>query len=164
MLVARSDLIFQIAMPRSRADSSTDDEPSTSERQQHSRRSRRRPFASSPFASLSAVSGRLDLSPIAATPPPPTICFSRHRPTHQQTQPKAPPPTIRKASSDKPLTDVIAGALARAASQSTIHPLDTLKVRIQAGRMNQGELRMAGELQGVLDLQGGCLSERQSAR
>jgi hypothetical protein len=33
----------------------------------------------------------------------------------------------------RPLTDVLAGALARAASQSIIHPLDTLKVRLQAG-------------------------------
>ncbi|GIL92071.1 hypothetical protein Vretimale_14952 [Volvox reticuliferus] len=31
----------------------------------------------------------------------------------------------------KPASDVLAGALARAASQSTIHPLDTLKVRLQ---------------------------------
>eukprot|EP00227_Mantoniella_beaufortii_P003181 CAMPEP_0197614460 /NCGR_PEP_ID=MMETSP1326-20131121/59533_1 /TAXON_ID=1155430 /ORGANISM="Genus nov. species nov., Strain RCC2288" /LENGTH=440 /DNA_ID=CAMNT_0043183333 /DNA_START=1172 /DNA_END=2494 /DNA_ORIENTATION=- len=31
-----------------------------------------------------------------------------------------------------PVTDVIAGATARAASQSTIHPLDTVKVRMQA--------------------------------
>ena len=31
-----------------------------------------------------------------------------------------------------PLTDVMAGAAARAASQSTIHPLDTVKVRMQA--------------------------------
>lgn len=31
----------------------------------------------------------------------------------------------------KPLSDVFCGALARAASQSTIHPLDTLKVRLQ---------------------------------
>jgi len=31
-----------------------------------------------------------------------------------------------------PVTDVIAGATARAASQSTIHPLDTIKVRMQA--------------------------------
>ena len=35
----------------------------------------------------------------------------------------------------KPATDVLAGALARAASQSTIHPLDTLKVRLQTNRM-----------------------------
>mmetsp|Transcript_760 Transcript_760/g.2286 ORF Transcript_760/g.2286 Transcript_760/m.2286 type:complete len:407 (+) Transcript_760:1173-2393(+) len=33
----------------------------------------------------------------------------------------------------KPASDVAAGAIARAASQSTIHPLDTLKVRMQAG-------------------------------
>jgi hypothetical protein len=32
----------------------------------------------------------------------------------------------------KPASDVFAGALARALSQSTIHPLDTLKVRMQA--------------------------------
>lgn len=31
----------------------------------------------------------------------------------------------------KPATDVLAGAVARAASQGTIHPLDTLKVRLQ---------------------------------
>lgn len=35
----------------------------------------------------------------------------------------------------KPASDVVAGALARAASQSTIHPLDTLKVRMQTNRM-----------------------------
>lgn len=39
-----------------------------------------------------------------------------------------------QAAQLKPLSDVLAGALARAASQSTIHPLDTMKVRIQAGR------------------------------
>eukprot|EP00798_Chlamydomonas_sp_ICE-L_P018391 gene18391-24862_t len=32
----------------------------------------------------------------------------------------------------KPATDVIAGAFARACSQTTIHPLDTFKVRLQA--------------------------------
>ncbi|KAI8469511.1 MAG: mitochondrial carrier domain-containing protein [Monoraphidium minutum] len=32
----------------------------------------------------------------------------------------------------RPASDVLAGALARAASQSIIHPLDTLKVRLQA--------------------------------
>eukprot|EP01025_Chloroclados_australasicus_P024209 TRINITY_DN2435_c0_g2_i7.p3 TRINITY_DN2435_c0_g2~~TRINITY_DN2435_c0_g2_i7.p3 ORF type:complete len:235 (+),score=39.89 TRINITY_DN2435_c0_g2_i7:961-1665(+) len=31
----------------------------------------------------------------------------------------------------KPIQDVLAGAAARAASQSTIHPIDTLKVRLQ---------------------------------
>lgn len=39
---------------------------------------------------------------------------------------------MSSSSSDKTITDVIAGALARALSQSTIHPLDTLKVRMQA--------------------------------
>ncbi|RMZ52192.1 hypothetical protein APUTEX25_001582, partial [Auxenochlorella protothecoides] len=33
----------------------------------------------------------------------------------------------------KPVHDVVAGAMARAASQSTIHPLDTMKVRMQTG-------------------------------
>ena len=33
----------------------------------------------------------------------------------------------------KPASDVLAGAVARAASQGTIHPLDTLKVRMQHG-------------------------------
>ena len=37
------------------------------------------------------------------------------------------------AGADKPAHDVVAGAMARAASQSTIHPLDTMKVRMQAG-------------------------------
>ena len=32
----------------------------------------------------------------------------------------------------KPASDILAGAVARAASQGTIHPLDTLKVRMQA--------------------------------
>lgn len=42
-------------------------------------------------------------------------------------------PTLAKAASVAfPMTDVIAGGLARAASQSTIHPLDTVKVRMQA--------------------------------
>ncbi|GIM03575.1 hypothetical protein Vretimale_8315 [Volvox reticuliferus] len=41
--------------------------------------------------------------------------------------PKAPP-----SGGDKPIHDVLAGALARAISQGTIHPIDTLKVRMQA--------------------------------
>lgn len=39
----------------------------------------------------------------------------------------------------KPLSDVFCGALARAASQSTIHPLDTLKVRLQTNRTAGGK-------------------------
>lgn len=41
-------------------------------------------------------------------------------------------PIKRSKPVTKPLSDVFAGALARAMSQSTIHPLDTLKVRMQA--------------------------------
>ena len=44
--------------------------------------------------------------------------------------PPAPPPP---QPDHKPANDVVAGAMARAASQSTIHPLDTMKVRMQAG-------------------------------
>lgn len=42
----------------------------------------------------------------------------------------------------KPASDVLCGALARAASQSTIHPLDTLKVRIQARARTAGTTAM----------------------
>lgn len=55
-----------------------------------------------------------------------------------QRAPAAAPPAIalpREPKVDtKPATDVLAGALARAASQGTIHPLDTLKVRLQTGK------------------------------
>ena len=44
----------------------------------------------------------------------------------------APPATV-----EKPLNDVVAGAMARAASQGTIHPLDTLKVQMQVGKQTQ---------------------------
>lgn len=37
-------------------------------------------------------------------------------------------------ATDRPAHDVVAGAMARAASQSTIHPLDTMKVRMQLGK------------------------------
>ena len=46
--------------------------------------------------------------------------------------PSAPPATV-----EKPLNDVVAGAMARAASQGTIHPLDTLKVQMQVGKQTQ---------------------------
>lgn len=48
----------------------------------------------------------------------------------------------------KPVSDVVAGALARAASQGTIHPLDTLKVRLQAnkGAKLAGGLSKFGQL------------------
>lgn len=44
--------------------------------------------------------------------------------------PKSPSPP---KPDQKPAHDVVAGAMARAASQSTIHPLDTMKVRMQTG-------------------------------
>ena len=50
----------------------------------------------------------------------------------------------------KPASDVLAGALARAASQSTIHPLDTLKVRLQT-RLNVSSSR-SGTIQPLLGL------------
>ena len=45
---------------------------------------------------------------------------------------RRPPPPARAQVELKPASDVLAGAVARAASQSTVHPLDTLKVRMQA--------------------------------
>jgi len=44
----------------------------------------------------------------------------------------------KSKSKAKPMSDTVAGALARAASQSTIHPLDTVKVQMQAGTFGQG--------------------------
>lgn len=45
----------------------------------------------------------------------------------------------------KPMSDVFCGALARAASQSTIHPLDTLKVRLQTkGALAQASSAVPG--------------------
>ena len=46
----------------------------------------------------------------------------------------------------KPASDVIAGAVARAASQGTIHPLDTLKVRLQSGKSLKPVLAKASKL------------------
>ena len=59
-----------------------------------------------------------DSATVTTAPPPPT--------------PSSPPPPPH--TDGKPAHDVVAGAVARAASQSTIHPLDTMKVRMQAGR------------------------------
>lgn len=66
----------------------------------------------------------------------------------QTSRPKAPDAGVSGSSTsgsaagasapDKPAHDVVAGAMARAASQSTIHPLDTMKVRMQAGKAAQG--------------------------
>lgn len=46
----------------------------------------------------------------------------------------AKPPTTKVAVTTKPASDVMAGALARAGSQGFIHPLDTMKVKLQAGK------------------------------
>jgi hypothetical protein len=46
----------------------------------------------------------------------------------------------------KPMKDTVAGALARAASQSTIHPLDTIKVQMQAGTLGSGGVSKFGSL------------------
>jgi len=49
-------------------------------------------------------------------------------------------------SKAKPMKDTVAGALARAASQSTIHPLDTIKVQMQAGTLGSGGVSKFGSL------------------
>lgn len=49
----------------------------------------------------------------------------------------------------KPASDVVAGAVARAASQSTIHPIDTLKVRLQTSSVQgavSGGVKSVGSL------------------
>lgn len=72
----------------------------------------RRAFSGS--ASISSVMKSTDSTTVTTAAPPPPL-------------PSPPQPDV------KPAHDVVAGAVARAASQSTIHPLDTMKVRIQAG-------------------------------
>lgn len=62
-------------------------------------------------------------------------------PTSAPMVPDAPPPPPPPAT--KPASDVLAGATARAASQATIHPLDTLKVRLQAGAQKNGKYVVA---------------------
>ncbi|KAH7621882.1 putative S-adenosylmethionine carrier 2, chloroplastic [Nannochloris sp. 'desiccata'] len=64
--------------------------------------------------SMSSLKGTESAS-VTTVPPPPK---------------SAPPPPPH--TDGKPAHDVVAGAVARAASQSTIHPLDTMKVRMQA--------------------------------
>lgn len=46
----------------------------------------------------------------------------------------------------KPASDVIAGAVARAASQGTIHPLDTLKVQLQSNKGRAPKLSKIAQL------------------
>ncbi|GBF92137.1 mitochondrial carrier protein [Raphidocelis subcapitata] len=66
----------------------------------------------------------------------------------------APPPPP-----DKPAHDVVAGAMARAASQSTIHPIDTMKVRMQTSG-----LRAAGAGASAAAAKGAALSLDGAAR
>ena len=65
-------------------------------------------------------------------------------------------------------SDIIAGAVARAASQGTIHPLDTLKVRMQAQGGLKGPLSKIGKLlppAGVLpEQQLRCVSQVPKSR
>ena len=75
----------------------------------------------------------------ALAPPPPV--FRRRRASRFASvaaarptpSPSSPPATTRAKIELKPASDVLAGAVARAASQGTVHPLDTLKVRLQTG-------------------------------
>lgn len=88
-------------------------------------------FASATVASLSDPSSLLSSAATAVTATSTTsqMCTQQHNP-HPSSTPSATAPTPSKVPI-RPLSDVFAGALARAASQGTIHPLDTLKVRLQ---------------------------------
>ncbi|KAK9810207.1 hypothetical protein WJX72_006645 [[Myrmecia] bisecta] len=114
------------------------------------------------------------------TPSSPAHCFA----SITQATAKAAKEAGTQASSppslpDKPAHDVVAGAMARAASQSTIHPLDTMKVRMQTGRyasssgkdsppsQSTGRSSCATPRQGmhtsaILDKQGGRVSLHRS--
>lgn len=92
---------------------------------------RRRRGGSMRFASATAALSESVLNSQSASlsaPPPPS----------------PPPPRV----DTKPASDVLAGAMARAASQGTIHPLDTLKVRMQSqgGKAVKRPLSKIGKL------------------
>lgn len=55
------------------------------------------------------------------------------------------PDTVAPPPPSKPVNEVIAGATARAASQATIHPLDTLKVRMQTTMKNGKQVKGIGK-------------------
>lgn len=91
-------------------------------------------FPSGPFQFSLAVAGR---RPKLSRPRMRTVASGSASITESMISnaaaaPPAPPPPVKAAT--KPTSDVIAGALARAAAQSTIHPLDTLKVRLQTSK------------------------------
>lgn len=65
--------------------------------------------------------------------------------------------TIQAVQVDtKPASDVLAGAVARAASQGTIHPLDTLKVRMQHGKPTLSKMGKLIPPQGAISLLAFC--------
>ncbi|MEW5310044.1 MAG: hypothetical protein WDW38_001876 [Sanguina aurantia] len=77
--------------------------------------------------------------------------------TQQQHSPSSPTtsPPVSKVPI-RPLSDVFAGALARAASQGTIHPLDTLKVRLQTRKPSMAVTQgLASPVTGQLPLPAG---------
>ena len=82
--------------------------------QQQQQQQRRRRSSSPQFASVTATATTTAAAPSAAAAA--TASSSSSKPKLEL----------------KPASDVLAGAVARAASQSTVHPLDTLKVRMQA--------------------------------
>lgn len=87
-----------------------------------------RPRKRTTFASTSVAMGDCIISNLSA----PSSAPAQAPPAAAVTAAAA--ATAKATVKAKPITDVLAGALARAASQSTIHPLDTFKVRLQAGR------------------------------
>ena len=78
-----------------------------------------------------AVDPDVSLGTVTSSPSPKTAgclaCVTEAATLPPAKSPPTPP------SGQKPASDVLAGAIARAASQSTIHPIDTLKVRMQSG-------------------------------
>lgn len=101
--------------------------------------SARRSSASLPAASVSAASGSEGSGALTLTTPTSSTSASTSgfapapsKALAESSSPPSPPPAKTSGSSEKPLIDVVAGALARAASQATIHPIDTIKVRMQA--------------------------------
>lgn len=85
----------------------------TQQQQQRRRRSSSPPRFASVTATTTAAAAAPAAAPAAPAAPP----------SSSSSKPKL---------ELKPASDVLAGAVARAASQSTVHPLDTLKVRMQA--------------------------------
>jgi len=99
----------------------------TGERPSRSRRGTPRRSADRP---------RRSTSPDAAAAPTASATMANARRVSRA--PIKAPPARRTKRATKPLTDIAAGALARVASQGTIHPIDSLKVRAQAGASTGG--------------------------